>query len=339
MAVFDDVEPERKLVLYPHRINWLDRIPVAQKEEAKVVEIARSEPLENECRHFLESIVSRKAPRTDGESALKVLQVLEACEQSLKNHHKLVAVGQEAAPEKPAYYAHPSAIVDQPCQIGEGTKIWHFSHVMANSVMGKGCNLGQNVLISPQVRLGDNVKIQNNVSVYTGVELEDDVFCGPSMVFTNVFNPRSHINRKSEYRKTLIKRGASLGANCTIVCGTTIGQYAFIGAGAVVTKDVPDYALMMGVPARQTGWMCYCGERLPKGNSPTCEVCGRQYSIDKNSCREISAPSQHKIPAEAVATKSAAAAAKAAGASAKSSSKESKEKDKDLSPVGSSRSS
>jgi UDP-2-acetamido-3-amino-2,3-dideoxy-glucuronate N-acetyltransferase len=339
MAVFDDVEPERKLVLYPHRINWLDRIPVAQKEEAKVVEIARSEPLENECRHFLESIVSRKAPRTDGESALKVLQVLEACEQSLKNHHKLVAVGQEAAPEKPAYYAHPSAIVDQPCQIGEGTKIWHFSHVMANSVMGKSCNLGQNVLISPQVRLGDNVKIQNNVSVYTGVELEDDVFCGPSMVFTNVFNPRSHINRKSEYRKTLIKRGASLGANCTIVCGTTIGQYAFIGAGAVVTKDVPDYALMMGVPARQTGWMCYCGERLPKGNSPTCEVCGRQYSIDKNSCREISAPSQHKIPAEAVATKSAAAAAKAAGASAKSSSKESKEKDKDLSPVGSSRSS
>lgn len=302
MAVFDDVEPERKLVLYPHRINWVDRIPVAQKEEARVVEIPRSEPLENECRHFLESVSTRKAPRTDGESALKVLQVLEACELSLKNHHKLMAVGQD----EPSYYAHPTAIIDKPCQIGAGTKIWHFSHVMANSVMGKECNLGQNVLISSGVRLGDNVKIQNNVSVYTGVELEDDVFCGPSMVFTNVFNPRSHINRKNEYRKTLVKRGASLGANSTIVCGTTIGGYAFIGAGAVVTKDVPDYALMMGVPAKQTGWMCYCGTGLPKGNSPECASCARRYVIDKNSCREVAAPAEAAAsasPSKSTATK------------------------------------
>src|SRR5215208_4867074 len=154
------------------------------------------------------------------------------------------------------YFVHESSYVDEPCEIGEGTKIWHFSHVMSNSKIGRRCNIGQNVVISPDVRLGDNVKIQNNVSVYTGVELEDDVFCGPSMVFTNVTNPRSHVSRKDEYRRTLVKRGASIGANATVVCGHTIGRYAFIGAGSVVTKDVPDYALIVGNPGRITGWMC-----------------------------------------------------------------------------------
>jgi UDP-2-acetamido-3-amino-2,3-dideoxy-glucuronate N-acetyltransferase len=162
------------------------------------------------------------------------------------------------------YFVHASAYVDDPCEIGAGTKIWHFCHVMANSKIGRGCNLGQNVLVSPGVVIGNNVKIQNNVSVYTGVELEDDVFCGPSCVFTNVMNPRSQINRHSEYQRTLVRRGATIGANATIVCGATIGRYAFIGAGAVTRGDVPDYALMVGVPAVRKGWMSRHGHRLTK---------------------------------------------------------------------------
>jgi UDP-2-acetamido-3-amino-2,3-dideoxy-glucuronate N-acetyltransferase len=188
-------------------------------------------------------------------------------------------------PDLPRYFAHPTAVIDQPCEIGEGTKIWHFSHIMQNSVLGPGCNLGQNVVISPHVRLGRNVKLQNNVSVYTGVELEDDVFCGPSMVFTNVVNPRSHINRRNEYEKTLVKRGATLGANSTIVCGVTVGRYAFVAAGAVVTRDVLDYALVMGVPAKQVGWMCSCGQRLPQGPlDATCTTCGKTYEISTGEC-------------------------------------------------------
>ena len=181
------------------------------------------------------------------------------------------------------YFVHESSYVDEPCEIGEGTKIWHFSHVMSNSRIGRHCNIGQNVVISPQVTIGDNVKIQNNVSVYTGVVLEDDVFCGPSMVFTNVVNPRSHVSRKDEYRATRVKRGASIGANATVVCGHTIGRYAFIGAGAVVTRDVPDFALIVGNPGRLNGWMCQCGVKLPlsrdahRDEEATCAACGTAY--------------------------------------------------------------
>ncbi len=180
------------------------------------------------------------------------------------------------------YFVHPSSYVDAPCEIGTGTKIWHFSHIMQNCAIGANCNIGQNVVVSPDVRIGNNVKIQNNVSVYTGVILEDDVFCGPSMVFTNVVNPRSHVTRKNEYRTTLVKRGASMGANSTVVCGVTIGEYAFVAAGAVVTKDVPPYALILGVPGRIAGWMCNCGVRLPFGvngerQAAQCAACGRKY--------------------------------------------------------------
>ncbi len=179
-------------------------------------------------------------------------------------------------------FVHESSYVDDGCEIGAGSKIWHFSHVMSGSRIGKRCNIGQNVVVSPQVVIGDNVKIQNNVSIYTGVILEDDVFCGPSMVFTNVVNPRSHVSRKDEYKTTLVKQGASLGANSTIVCGHTIGRFAFIGAGAVVTKDIPDYALVVGNPGRISGWMCGCGVKLAAGATPpvkaTCAACGTAYA-------------------------------------------------------------
>jgi len=180
--------------------------------------------------------------------------------------------------EQHDYFIHESSYVDEPCSIGSGTKIWHFSHIMKNSRLGVRCNIGQNVVISPDVVIGDNVKIQNNVSVYTGCILEDDVFCGPSMVFTNVVNPRSHVSRRDEYKTTRVRKGASLGANCTVVCGVTIGRYAFVGAGAVVTKDVPDFALFYGNPAVLRGWICNCGIKLSfDTDSASCGVCGAQY--------------------------------------------------------------
>jgi UDP-2-acetamido-3-amino-2,3-dideoxy-glucuronate N-acetyltransferase len=191
------------------------------------------------------------------------------------------------------YFVHESSYVDDGARIGKGTKIWHFSHVMAGAVIGERCNLGQNVVVMPGTRLGDNVKVQNNVSIYEGVEIEDDVFCGPSCVFTNVLNPRSHISRKSEYRKTIVRKGASIGANATIVCGTTLGQYAFIGAGAVVTSDVPDFALMVGVPARRVGWMCQCGLRLElRAGAATCATCGATYQESEGRLRLVDLPSR-----------------------------------------------
>src|SRR5215469_4323147 len=183
------------------------------------------------------------------------------------------------------YWAHETAIVDQGAQIGEGTRIWHWTHVQSNSVIGEHCSLGQNVYVGKAI-IGNNVKIQNNVSVYDAVVLEDDVFCGPSMVFTNVINPRSHVVRKHEYKTTLVRKGATIGANAVIVCGNTIGQYSMVGAGSVVTHDVPDFALVVGNPARQVGWMCQCGVRLPRANGEMqCGICGSAYALSKNECR------------------------------------------------------
>jgi UDP-2-acetamido-3-amino-2,3-dideoxy-glucuronate N-acetyltransferase len=202
-------------------------------------------------------------------------------------------------------FIHESSYVDDGAVIGDGTKVWHFCHVMGGAVIGERCSLGQNVVVMPGTRIGNNVKIQNNVSVYEGVELEDDVFCGPSMVFTNVINPRSAVSRKHEYQRTLVRRGATIGANATIVCGATLGEYAFVGAGAVVTKDVKSYALVTGVPARQVGWMCRCGERLPdeadrdqgSGNGEpnvgprlVCGACNTAYSLDDDNLRLAEAP-------------------------------------------------
>jgi len=187
------------------------------------------------------------------------------------------------------YIAHESAYVDEGAVVGKDTRIWHFCHVLSGAIIGARCSLGQNVVVMSGTRLGDNVKVQNNVSIYEGVEIEDDVFCGPSMVFTNVINPRSHVSRKHEYRRTLVRRGASIGANATIVCGSTLGEYCFIGAGAVVSKDVPAYALMVGVPARRRGWMCQCGERLADSGSGTCDACGSAYEQAGDGIRPVAA--------------------------------------------------
>jgi len=181
---------------------------------------------------------------------------------------------------------HPTAIVDEGAQIGDGTRVWHWVHVCGGARVGEGCSLGQNVFVGNDVVIGNNVKIQNNVSVYDAVRLEDDVFCGPSMVFTNVYNPRSAIARKNEYRQTLVRKGTTLGANCTIVCGVTIGEYAFVGAGAVVNRDVRPHALMVGVPAKQQGWMCKCGVRLKGAGRTQCE-CGAVYQIEDSTCTAL----------------------------------------------------
>lgn len=187
------------------------------------------------------------------------------------------------------YFAHETAVIDEGCEINEGTKIWHFSHIMSNCIIGEGCNIGQNVVVSPGVKLGKNVKIQNNVSLYTGVECEDDVFLGPSMVFTNVTNPRSAVNRRNEYAKTIVKKGASIGANATIVCGHDIGEFAFIGAGAVVTKTVLPYALVVGNPARQIGWMSEFGHRLEFNTEgkAICPESNEMYILENNTVKKL----------------------------------------------------
>jgi predicted dehydrogenase/acetyltransferase-like isoleucine patch superfamily enzyme len=291
MAVFDDSEAwGRKLMLYPHRVDWRNGAPQPVKADAKPVEVAEDEPLKLECAHFIECVATGAKPRTDGREGLRVLRVLAAAERAMAK------TGGEAAPAKTAAAApaavqrdgvtvHETAFVDEPCEIGKGTKIWHFVHVLKGSKIGANCSLGQNVMVGPKVSIGDNVKIQNNVSVYEGVELEDGVFCGPSCVFTNVYNPRAEVERKTEYRKTLVKRGATIGANATIVCGTTLGEYCFIGAGAVVTRDVPAFAVMAGVPARRIGWASHEGELL--GPDLTCPRTGRKYELtDPNTLVE-----------------------------------------------------
>jgi UDP-2-acetamido-3-amino-2,3-dideoxy-glucuronate N-acetyltransferase len=193
----------------------------------------------------------------------------------------------EVARKKSDYFVHETAVVDQPATIGAGTKIWHFSHVLKDSRIGRNCTIGQNVMIGPGVAIGDGCKIQNNVSVYEGVTLEDHVFCGPSMVFTNVSNPRSEIDRKDEFKKTLVRRGASIGANATLLCGVTVGRYAFVGAGAVVARNVPDYTLVMGNPAREVGYMCCCGVKLPSGDwkNVTCAACQREYHMKNGAVK------------------------------------------------------
>lgn len=250
---------------YPHKIKWLSNVPFPEKGELERVEISEAEPLRLECEHFLHSFTNGHMPQTDGEEGLRVLKILNAAQRSLDSNGCNIEVPppllvqflnslipqSKSVVSSSGFLAHESANIDDNCDIGQGTKIWHFSHILKNCNIGETCNIGQNVVIGPDVTIGKQCKIQNNVSLYKGVTLEDGVFCGPSMVFTNIYNPRAQIVKMDQVRPTLVKQGATLGANCTVVCGTTVGRYAFIGAGAVVNKNVKDYALVIGNPARQ----------------------------------------------------------------------------------------
>ena len=279
MAVFDDTAKD-KLTIYPHGVDWVERSPVPRKGEPQVAPITSEEPLRQECQHFLDCIKQRATPRTDGEEGLRVLKVLSACSRSLLDQGRLVELG--VRPEE-KYFVHPTATIDPGCAIGPDTRIWHYAHVVEGATIGRGCSIGQNVFIGRHVQVGNNVKIQNNVSVYEGVALEDNVFCGPSMVFTNVINPRSEVSRKHEFKPTRVGKGATLGANSTIVCGTSLGTYAFVGAGSVVTRDIPDYALVFGNPGRVMGWVCRCGEKLAfQADRAECRACGLKYQKSGN---------------------------------------------------------
>lgn len=298
MAVFDDTQPwNDKLLLYPHEIQWKNHMPVPTKADPERVDIPEEEPLRQECLHFLECMSDSLKPITDGWEGLKVLNILNASQASLnacgkKINLKIGAEGSRvggtsasnyAAPE---YFVHPTAVIDENVTVGQGSKIWHFSHILSGSKVGEKCNLGQNVMVGPDVIIGKNCKLQNNVSVYQGVTLESGVFCGPSMVFTNIYNPRAEIRKMDQVRPTLVKKGATIGANATIVCGVTLGRYSFIGAGAVVNKNVPDSAIVVGNPARQIGWACECGERLTEDLD--CLSCGKQFKKKAEGLEQIS---------------------------------------------------
>jgi UDP-2-acetamido-3-amino-2,3-dideoxy-glucuronate N-acetyltransferase len=270
MCVFDDTAAD-KLVVYPHRVEWKNRVPTAVKAQGEAVPLDPQEPLKEECRHFLDCLETRRTPRTDGSEGLRVLRVLNSCQKALETRQAVEPAARAAAP-KP-YFVHPTAVAAEGAEIGAATKIWHYSHVMKGARIGDECIFGQNCHVAEKVVIGNRVKVQNNVSIYTGTVIEDDVFLGPSCVLTNVTNPRSQVNRHSLYEPTVLRRGATVGANATIVCGVTLGRYSFIGAGAVVTKDVPDYALMIGNPARQAGWMSRHGQRLGEPDGDGVMIC------------------------------------------------------------------
>jgi len=273
MAVFDDCKTwDEKLVLYHHKIVWKEGMPVPVKDSGEKIKLQEIEPLYNECRTFLECINSRNRPVTDGNEGIRVLRILNYAQESLENGTQI-----NISQKNNDFFVHKSSYIDNNVSIGAGTKIWHFSHILSGSTIGKDCTIGQNVMIGPDVTIGERCKIQNNVSIYKGVSLADGVFCGPSVVFTNVYNPRAEISRMGEIRKTTVKKGVTIGANATIVCGVTLGEYSFIGAGSVVTRDMPDHALCMGNPARLKGWMCRCGEKLDE--NLTCSSCGDYYEL------------------------------------------------------------
>ncbi len=323
LAVFDDTKPwAEKLMVYRQYITWANgQVPTPNKVKGEAVVPPESEPLANECQHFLDCCRDRHTPRTDGREGLRVLSLLQAAQRSLDaDGHTVnplalqevrpsvaqaVATASLPATQAPApatnYFVHPTSVVDDGAIIGKGTKIWHFCHVMKGAKIGERCSFGQNVNIDGDTIIGNNVKVQNNVSIYSGVEIEDDVFLGPSCVLTNVRNPRSQVNRHGLYEKTVIGCGATIGANATIVCGITIGRYAFVAAGTVVTKEVPDYALVMGNPARQKGWMSRHGHVLKPGKNSvlTCPESGFRYEeIGGNRLRCVDLGEDQPLPPE-----------------------------------------
>jgi UDP-2-acetamido-3-amino-2,3-dideoxy-glucuronate N-acetyltransferase len=279
MLSFEDSSDDKSILFYEKGIDWVQGEPIKRDGPTETIPYEQGMPLTEEMRYFTEHLDGGPIKIADGQNAVEVLEILEAASKSLLSGQQV----EVTSPEKKKFFVHPSSIVDDNVEIGDGTSIWHFSHVQSKSRIGRKCTLGQNVNVANNVKLGNFVKVQNNVSIYEGVELEDYVFCGPSMVFTNVMDPRCKYPQKGaeHYLPTLVKEGASIGANATIVCGNTIGRHAFIGAGAVITADVPDYALMVGVPARRVGWACECGEILPKfEDSVSCPRCGLKYRCE-----------------------------------------------------------
>lgn len=302
MAVFDDTKPwNEKLTIFKDYLTWEQgQTPVAKKSTGQAVVVEQSEPLLAECAHFIECCQTMGSPLTDGSEGLRVLRVLDAAQRSMDCHGERVTITPTTSTH---YTAHPTAIIDDGALIGKASKIWHFSHISSGAELGEGCNLGQNVFIASRVRVGANVKIQNNVSIYGGTEIEDNVFLGPSCVLTNISNPRSEVIRRSIYERTLIKRGATIGANATIVCGVTIGRYAFVAAGAIVTKDVPDYAFLKGTPARQCGWMSRHGHPLTFVEGiATCPESGLRYELTSVASHSrihcLDLPEDESLPAE-----------------------------------------
>jgi len=286
MGVFDDLTKE-KLFLYPHKIEWQNRHPVASKAEVEIILVEEAEPLKMECKHFIECIRNNQTPITDGDEGLRVLEILSVAQQSLNNSGKKISLHTQFEIRNPKsempYFIHPTAFIGDNCSIGKGTKIWHNSQIQSDAQIGENCIIGHNCFIGEQAKLGKGVKLECNIDVWDLVTLEDYVFVGPSAVFTNDINPRAKYPKKKypEYGKwipTLVKEGASIGANATIICGITIGKCAMIGAGAVVTKDVPDYAIGAGVPAKVIGWICECGNKLAFNNGKAkCSKCNREY--------------------------------------------------------------
>ncbi|NGX58482.1 MAG: UDP-2-acetamido-3-amino-2,3-dideoxy-D-glucuronate N-acetyltransferase [Chlamydiae bacterium] len=310
LAVFDDMKPwGEKLLLYRNHVSWDEgNRPVATNPESESMDPPQQEPLKEECLHFLKCCHDRTTPLTDGDEGLKVLQVLQAAQDSLEADGKSMNPAiHHISLDRKSFQIHPTAIVDKGAQIGPETMIWHFSHISSGAKIGKKCRIGQNVYIAANACLGSNVKVQNNVSVYSGVVCEDDVFLGPSMVFTNIMNPRSEVVRRDQYVQTLIKRGATIGANATILCGIELGTYCFVGAGATVTKDVKPFALMIGCPAEQKGWISRHGEKLDlplqidedEEVLTECPETGEIYSLKGDQVNLVEAeegsPSQHEF--------------------------------------------
>jgi predicted dehydrogenase/serine acetyltransferase len=290
MAVFDDGEPwDSKLVVYRHRIDWHDGVPDPVKADAEPVALTAGEPLRAECQHFLDCVRDGTTPRTDGQEGVRVLRVLQTAGSAMQINDGAAMTWATRATLAGALpgdvFIHPTAVVDDDVEIGSGSKIWHFCHLMSGSRLGQRCSLGQNVMVGPNVSIGDGCRIQNNVSVYEGVELGTNVFCGPSAVFTNVRNPRASVERKSEFLPTLVGDEATIGANATIVCGNRLGSYSFVAAGAVVTADVAPHALVAGVPAKQIGWVSHEGEVL--GDDLVCPRSGRRYDVVDGSLTEL----------------------------------------------------
>ena len=306
MVVFDDLK-EEKLFIYPHKIMWKEgKIPVAHKADFYTVPVEKKEPLKEELKHFIECVKKRQKPETDAEEGLRVLKILNIAQMKLeekygrgdrpKQYIRRDYHGAHELIERDGYFFHPSSFIDEGVKIGKGTKIWHFSHIMKGAEIGEGCIIGQNVFIGQDVRIGKRCKIQNNVSIFKGVELEDGVFCGPSATFTNVYNPRAFVERKHEFMKTKVGRGATIGANATVVCGVRIGKFAVVGAGAVVKKDVPDFAVVVGVPARQIGWACICGTTLKfDGKKAVCEYCGAEFRKEGKTEEKIKLVKKGKV--------------------------------------------